>query len=370
MMNCIIVKLQENLQVEIMSKKFTHKPGPIALFGSGETAPGGQKIFDFLFKLAGPTPQVSILETPAGFELNSSQVAGSVGDFIEHHLQNYKPDIQIIPARKKGTPYSPDNPEIANNLLEADLIFMGPGSPSYAVRQLRESLAWEYTLSRHRLGAGLAFSSATTVAVSASALPVYEIYKVGEDIHWIPGLDFFGDYGLPLIFIPHWNNQDGGEGLDTSRCYMGKPRFEELLSLLPAEQIVIGIDENTGLIFDFQAECLHAVGQGDITILKDDGVEKIHAGSGLDLAHLGEFQLCDPLAGISKSSWKAALRVSKQADIKHKPDSDILRLAEERDQAREAKNWELADQLREKIEAAGWKVQDNPDGFKLDKKMD
>ena len=37
------------------------------------------------------------------------------------------------------------------------MIFMGPGSPSYAVRQLEDSLTWEYILARHRLGAGSGF---------------------------------------------------------------------------------------------------------------------------------------------------------------------------------------------------------------------
>ncbi len=81
-------------------------------------------------------------------------------------------------------------------MLNADLIFMGPGSPSYAIRQLRDSLAWYYLIARHRLGAVLALASAATVAFSACALPVYEIYKVGEDLHWIEGLDFFKLYGL------------------------------------------------------------------------------------------------------------------------------------------------------------------------------
>ena len=78
------------------------QPGPIALFGSGETAPGGQKIFDFLFRLGPQSPRLSIIETPAGFEPNSSQVASSISDFIQHRLQNYKPKIELIPARKKA----------------------------------------------------------------------------------------------------------------------------------------------------------------------------------------------------------------------------------------------------------------------------
>ena len=351
-----------------MNKDIPRTPGPIALFGSGETAPGGRKIFDLLFQLAPSGPEIKILETPAGFELNSGQVAANVGDFIKHHLQNYRPQIEVIPARKKGTPTSPDNPQVVQPLLEADLIFMGPGSPSYTVRQLKESLAWEYLLARHRLGAGLAFSSAATVAISKTALPVYEIYKVGEDLHWKPGLDFFSPFGLPLVFIPHWNNQDGGQGLDTSRCYMGVSRFEELIELLPEDQIIIGIDENTGLLLDFQAGCLHGVGQGNVTIIRDGKTDIIPANTGVDLADLGNFELCDPTAGISPGSWQAAQDAAERISLPIQPPSEVVDLAQARQQARKNKEWDLADQLREKIETLGWGVLDSQDGFELEKK--
>ncbi len=344
-------------------------PGPIALFGSGETSPGGRKIFDFLFQLSGSNPRIKILETPAGFELNSNQVASTVGSFIKHHLQNYQAEIEVIPARKKGTLHSPDNPEIVHPLLEANLIFMGPGSPTYAVRQLRDSLAWEYILARHRLGAGLAFSSAATVAISSFALPVYEIYKVGEDLHWKPGLDFFSHYNLPLIFIPHWNNQDGGEGLDTSRCYMGKPRFEELFKKLPEDQLVVGIDENTGLVIDFQAGCCFVVGQGNVTIIKGGNQIIIPAGKNLNLTELGKFELCDPLSGIKEDTWEAALEVSKQSSMPVLPPPELVQLAEERLKARTKENWQEADQLRTEIEARGWMVEDTPNGYKINQKQ-
>jgi len=351
-----------------MGKHPSITPGPIALFGSGESAPGGRKIFDFLFQLSPPSPRVKILETPAGFELNSDQVASNIGDFINHHLQNYHPETEVIPARKKGTKHSPDTLEIVQPILEADLIFMGPGSPSYAVRQLRDSLAWEYVLARHRLGAGLAFSSAATVAISAAALPVYEIYKVGEDLHWKPGLDFFSPYNLPLVFIPHWNNQDGGDGLDTSRCYLGQSRFAKLAKLLPEDQIIVGIDENTGLVIDFQAGSLHGVGQGNVTIIERGSQNVIPAGKKVDLTDLGSFELCDPLAGIHASSWEAALLAADQITEPVLPPPEVIGLAEERQRARTDKDWEKADQLRRELEARGWEVQDNPDGYQLEGK--
>jgi hypothetical protein len=343
-------------------------PGPIALFGSGETAPGGQRIFDTLFQLTDPSPQVKILETPAGFELNSDQVASSVGRFIKHHLQNYNPDIEIIPARKKDTPNSPDARNIAQPILDADLIFMGPGSPTYTVRQLENTLSWEYILARHRLGAGLAFSSAATVAISSYSLPVYEIYKVGEDLHWKPGLNFFSHYSLPLVFIPHWNNQDGGEGLDTSRCYMGLSRFEELVEILPKDQLIIGIDENTGLVIDLQASCLHGVGQGNVTIINKRSREVIPPNTAVNLSELGDFELCDPLAGINPDSWEAAIQADEDRSQQIPPPDDLVVLAESRMQARAEKDWSEADRLRMKIEARGWSVQDSSDGYKLEKR--
>ena len=109
--------------------------------------------------------RLKVLETPAGFELNSGQVSGRVADFIRVRLQNYRPDVQVVPARKRGTAYSPDLPEVAGGLLSGDLIFMGPGSPSYTVRQLKDSLAWDYLQARHRLGSALVFASAASIAV-------------------------------------------------------------------------------------------------------------------------------------------------------------------------------------------------------------
>ena len=351
-----------------MDTKKEYIPGPIALFGSGETAPSGQKIFDFLFKLMPDSPKVSIIETPAGFELNSEEVAANVGSFIEDHLKNYKPNIQLVPARKKGTAFSPDDPDIAQPILESEMIFMGPGSPTYAVRQLENSLTWEYMLARHRQGAGLALSSATTVAISAAALPVYEIYKVGEDLHWNTGLDFFLPYQLPLIFIPHWNNQDGGKNLDTSRCYMGKSRFNKLVKMLPEDQIVIGIDEHTGLIIDFQSECLHVIGLGTVTIIDGDSEKEICTGCSIDLSELGEFNLCDPMEGISEDVWNMSLKIHHNKDLPVKPSPEIIQLAEKREAAREAKDWDLADRFRNQIGSQGWTIQDNPDGYQLDKK--
>src|SRR5512135_2422401 len=113
--------------------------GQIAFLGSGETSRAGGTIFEILARALPQPLRIAILETPAGFELNSHQVAGRVADFMRTRLQNYTPVIDVIPARKRGTPFSPDDPAILKPLLYANFIFMGPGSPTYGIRQLQGS---------------------------------------------------------------------------------------------------------------------------------------------------------------------------------------------------------------------------------------
>jgi hypothetical protein len=337
------------------------------------------------------SPQLALLETPAGFELNSSLVTGRVADFIQHRLQNFHPQIQIVPARKRGTEFSPDNPLITEPLLGADLIFMGPGSPTYAVRQLRDSLAWYNLLARHRMGAGIAFASAAVIAISAQALPVYEIFKVGEDLHWKPGLDLFEQYGLKLVFVPHWNNKEGGEELDTSRCFMGKVRFMRLMQMLPPYMTVVGIDEHTALIMDPAQGSCQVIGSGGVTLIhigpshmgastedemagsglvevahvRDGHVHQYQSGESFPLIKFGTFVQPDSSVGLPQEVWQRALYVQEQKDSTLAVPLEVRQLADERQTARQKKDWVKADALRDRITELGWQVLDTPDGPQL-----
>src|SRR4030095_3690215 len=115
-------------------------PGQIAFLGSGEPSLAGGRIFEALARKIDEPLRIALMETPAGFELNSAQVVGKVGDFMNTRLQNYKPVVDLVPARKKNSAFSPDDPEIIKPLLHANIIFMGPGSPTYTIRQLKDSL--------------------------------------------------------------------------------------------------------------------------------------------------------------------------------------------------------------------------------------
>jgi len=362
-------------------------PGPIVLFGSGETSPSAQKVFDYILRGMPASPQIALLETPAGFELNSAQVIGRIGDFLSHNLQNYHPRIEIVPARAKGSAFSPDDPGIVAPLLSADMIFMGPGSPTYAVRQLEDSLAWHTLQARHRLGAVLVFASAAVIAISRYALPVYEIYKVGEDLHWKPGLDLLGQYDLPLVFIPHWNNHDGGAELDTSRCFMGQRRFASLMAQLPTGLTVMGIEENTALILEPAIGEGRVIGAGGVTLIHTGHDHETYLGeadlSGTGLSaiarehdsHVHTYQHgqaftlseCCPMRipgdgnGLPEAVWRQVIEAAHTPTTAGLP-LEVQELLNQRAVARAAKDWAASDALRLRIAALGWAVKDTKEG--------
>ena len=338
--------------------------GRIAFLGSGETSLAGGRIFETLAREIEKPLRIALMETPAGFELNSAQVVGRVGDFMKTRLQNYEPSVDVIAARKKNSAFSPDDPEIVKPLLHANLIFMGPGSPTYAIRHLKDTLTWDVIRARHRLGATLVFASAATISIGAHALPVYEIYKVGQDVHMVEGLNLFADFGLHVSFIPHWNNADGGVDLDTSRCFIGMDRFAEWCDLIPPDNETIGLDEHTGMIVDFEAGVCEVSGVSSVSLVRECDPEMYPSGSKFPLSELGEFRIPDPIEkDIPAHVWDMCLNAPPLEE--DQPSEEVTILVKKRAAARADKNWAESDKLRDEIAALGWIVQDSKDGYKL-----
>ncbi len=350
----------------------TQQPGKIVLMGSGETAPNMQKVYHWLFQQIEQPPRVAILETPAGFEVNSQHVASQIGAYLQHRLQNFDPQVTIVPVRKRGTQFSPDDPALLGPLYSANVILMGPGSPSYAVRQLRASTTWHTLRACHQRGAALVFASACTLAVSAQTLPVYEIYKVGEDLHWKTGLNFLADFGLSVIFVSHWNNNDGGNVVDTSRCYMGQARFAELLKLLPGgadDYTIVGIDEKTALILDLERTECSVLGTGSVTIIRGGQTQVFSNRAVFDLEELGTIRLpvnTDIPANVWQSVDHAQRTLSTSSVAGRQPPESVLRLVDLRQAARAAKDWSASDALRAQIALLGWRVLDSAEGAVLE----
>ncbi len=344
---------------------FPTTPGLVGLLGSGETAAAGGTLFELLASQSETPLTVSVLETPAGFELNADKVAKRVSDFMLKRLQNYQVQVSQIGARRKDGEFGTNDARHLETIADSQMIYMGAGSPTYATRHLKDSLLWSGINVMHGRGSALAFASAAVIAISAYALPVYEIYKVGEDPYWNSGLDFFGAFGLKLAIVPHWNNTDGGDELDTSHCFMGIPRFEVLTAQLPQDVVVLGIDEHTGLVMDFQRGYCRVIGQGSVHLLTAGVENSTYAKNDqFQMDELGDFHLPKDLsAGKASEVIEKYLHAAAEKDSEpHQIPDFVQQLVAERETARLNRDWQRSDALRAQIEAAGWQVSDTPSG--------
>ena len=343
-------------------------PGPVVLFGSGETSPVGGPVYETLLRRMGrsTSPRIAVLETPAGFEPNSPRVAGRIADFLRRRLAPFSPLVEVVPARKRGTPFSPDDPALLEGVLRADLVFLGPGSPTYAVRQLRGSRAWHAVTARHLLGGTTVLASAAMIATGALALPVYEIFKVGEAPRWEEGLDMMGRHGLSLVLVPHWNNADGGKELDTSRCYMGQERFDVLCGLLEGDRTIVGLDESTALVIDPSGGRGEVLGMGSVTLIRSGRKSVYAAPQTFPLTELGPFRRAAGRGDVAADVWEAAVAAlppsGPAAPGVPEVSAEVRLLIEEREEARTRKDWATADTLRQRILASGWWVKDTLEG--------
>lgn len=334
-------------------------PGPVALFGSGETAPAGRKVHEALFRQIGAPVRVAVLETPAGFQPNSAWVAGRLAEFIAERLQNFHPQVTVVPARRRDGPHSTDDPQLAAPLLTANYIFAGPGSPTYAVRHLAGTWAWHAIVARQRRGAALALASAAAIAVGAHTLPVYEIYKAGSDLYWTPGLDLFGAYGLELAIVTHWNNQEGGANLDTRCGFMGVERMTRLEALLPPSATLLGIDEHTAIVLDFAAGNARVMGRGNVTVHRGGQEHVFVSGETFTLEALGPRRIPALDEGLPSAVVEAVLSTER---VEASPPPEVAALIEEREAARRARDWARADSLRAQLAALGYTIEDTPEG--------
>jgi len=235
--------------------------------GSGELTSTMVEVHKSLLSSISVTPNAVFLDTPAGFQLNVNQLSERAEDYFRKRVGT---EMQTASLKSSDTP-TQEAEEAYRKLRRAGYVLVGPGSPTYAVRQWRETLVPEILQERIRSGGCLVAASAAALTVGRFTLPVYEIYKVGSELYWEEGLDILGRFGFDLVVIPHWNNAEGGTH-DTRFCYMGESRFEKLAAMLPADTAVFGLDEHTACLIDLAADEARVAGIGRV-ILRRGGRE-------------------------------------------------------------------------------------------------
>jgi hypothetical protein len=162
-------------------------------------------------------------------------------------------------------------------IRESKWVFAGPGSPSYALSVWQETGLASH-LDEVVTSGALVLASAAALTAGAYTIPVYEIYKVGQDPHWLPGLNILEHHiGLKAAVIPHFDNSEGGNH-DTRFCYMGERRLRILEAQLPADCFILGVDEHTGVSFNIDSKTARVFGRGLMTVRRGDHTWTVSSG--------------------------------------------------------------------------------------------
>jgi cyanophycinase-like exopeptidase len=241
-------------------------PRILAIIGSGETAPTMTSVHAELFERAGePGRRAVLLDTPFGFQENADEVAARS---LAYFRDSVGREVEVATFRNAETATPLEYEQMCSQLTQAGWVFAGPGSPTYALRQWRDTRVPGLLAGKLVDGGVVVFSSAAAVGLGVVALPVYEIYKVGESPHWIDGLDLVRGAGIHAAVIPHYNNAEGGTH-DTRFCYMGERRLRMLEEHLPQGCGILGVDEHTACILDLAAGTMTVRGRGRVTWRRD-----------------------------------------------------------------------------------------------------
>jgi cyanophycinase-like exopeptidase len=233
----------------------------LAIVGSGETAPTMTSVHAELFERLPEGARAVVLDTPFGFQENADDIAART---VAYFRDSVGRRVEVASFRDAGTATPLEYERMCALVGEAQWVFAGPGSPTYAIRQWSGTRVPELLAEKFTGGGVVVFSSAAAVGLGEVALPVYEIYKVGATPEWVPGLDLVRRAGLRAAVIPHYNNAEGGTH-DTRYCYMGERRLRALEEALPPGCGILGVDEHTACIVDVENATLTVRGRGRVT---------------------------------------------------------------------------------------------------------
>jgi cyanophycinase-like exopeptidase len=257
-------------------------PRIVTIMGSGETTATMVPVHRAVLERFGRRPRLALLDTPYGFQENADELTERGLEYFRVSLP--MAEVTVASLRSDGDPPLARE-QALETLRRADVVFSGPGSPSYALKVWEATQVGSVLAAKLAEGGALTFASAASVTLGRWSLPVYEIYKVGAPPAWLDGLDLLGRHGITAAVVPHWDNAEGGTH-DTSRCWVGARRFEALRGLLPHEARILGVDEHTACLLDLEERTMEAAGRGTVTVIGPSGSSLLAPGDRAPLALL------------------------------------------------------------------------------------
>jgi hypothetical protein len=323
------------------------------------------------------------LDSAYGFQLNVPQMSQKLEEYFRVSLNT---DLTTLHFTNYETSNELERTLFKQQVRQANYVFAGPGSPSYALAQWTPLDLGSDLLSVLEADGTLCISSAAALTLGAFTAPIYEVYKVGIEPYWLAGLNILATFGLNCVVIPHFDNSEG-ENYDTRYCYLGEPRLRFLEQLLPEGVSTLGVDEHTALIFDFAKDTLNVQGRANGYWRSNDTERVLENGTTTPIAELRNAPLVPRTTTKVDSTELDAKEPAElgRVALDGGPESvealaQLVQLAQSggegfidptsliegvlaaRRGAREAGLYELADQLRNLLVEARVEVNDTPDG--------
>jgi cyanophycinase-like exopeptidase len=255
----------------------------LCIMGSGETAPTMAPVHrELIERVGGDGARAALIDTPFGFQENADELVAKAQEYFQRSIAH---PLALASLRRAETASEVEKEAAYSRIHESDYVFSGPGSPSYTLRQWRGTEIPRLLAEKLERGGCVTLASAAAITLGVVSLPVYEIYKVGEPVRWLDGLDLLSVAGITAAVITHWDNAEGGTH-DTRFCYMGESRLTQLEVLLPEGAAILGVDEHTALILDLGAERVEVRGRGR-AVIRREGIESaLPAGTAMTLGEL------------------------------------------------------------------------------------
>jgi cyanophycinase len=154
---------------------------------------------------------------------------------------------------------SADDETVADTLTRCRLIYMLGGFPHYLAQTLAGSRSWQAMLAAYQAGAVVGGSSAGAMVLCEQYYNP-ETGTVESGLNLIPG----------TCLIPHHDT-------------MGR-RWAPLLATALPQSVLIGIDEQTGMLSEGALEQWSAYGKGQITLYRNGAQETHLAGESFALS--------------------------------------------------------------------------------------
>ncbi|HUS20615.1 MAG TPA: hypothetical protein VMZ66_01220 [Aeromicrobium sp.] len=315
-----------------------------------------------------------MIDTPYGFQSNADSITAETAEYF---MGKFGITPTVATLRRSHT--DPISLEVAYAAIrDADFLFSGPGSPSYAVRQWAATRVPALLRARLDQPGAMVFASAAALTLGRLTVPVYEIFKGGADPSWLPGLDVLSAIGIHAAVVPHYDNGET-DAYDTRFCFLGEARLEMLEQQLPPSVFILGIDEHTALALDLDAETTMVHGRGGVTIRRAGNSTRYASGAQIPMQELRRVT-----SGIEDSASAPPTKAAEATDdtiailmgnlMSLQAESDGLRrrsalverlvqaLLNLRHQARAMAAYEVADGIRDQLLALGVELMDRADG--------